>query len=62
MQPKRPPQRTMAITGVLMAMRSNFDPFIGPGRLLTAFEIVIIGGLGSFWGCSGVAFCLDWRR
>ena len=41
---------TMCIAGVLMAMRSNFDPFIGPGRLLIAFEIVIIGGLGSFWG------------
>ena len=41
---------TMCIAGVLLAMRSNFDPFIGPGRLLIAFEIVIIGGLGSFWG------------
>lgn len=41
---------TICVAGVLMAMRSNFDPFIGPGRLLIAFEIVIIGGLGSFWG------------
>lgn len=41
---------TMCIAGILMAMRSNFDPFIGPGRLLIAFEVVIIGGLGSFWG------------
>ena len=41
---------TMCIAGVLLAVRSNFDPFIGPGRLLIAFEIVIIGGLGSFWG------------
>ena len=40
----------IAIAGLLMAIRSNFDPFIGPARLLTAFEAVIIGGLGSFWG------------
>ncbi len=40
----------IAIAGLLMAIRTNFDPFIGPARLLTAFEAVIIGGLGSFWG------------
>jgi branched-chain amino acid transport system permease protein len=40
----------IAIAGVLMAVRTNFDPSIGPGRLLVAFEAVIIGGLGSFWG------------
>src|SRR6266849_3996104 len=40
----------MGIAGVLMAVRGNFDPFIGPARLLVAFEAVIIGGLGSFWG------------
>ena len=31
-------------------MRANFDPTIGPARLIYAFEAVIIGGLGSFWG------------
>ena len=31
-------------------MRANFDPTIGPARLLYAFEAVIIGGIGSFWG------------
>jgi branched-chain amino acid transport system permease protein len=31
-------------------MRANFDPTAGPGRLLYAFEAVIIGGIGSFWG------------
>lgn len=41
---------TMAVAGVLLAMRSNFDPFSGPARLLFGFEAVIIGGLGSFWG------------
>jgi branched-chain amino acid transport system permease protein len=40
----------IAVAGVLMAVRSNFDPTLGPARLLTAFEVVIIGGLGSFWG------------
>jgi branched-chain amino acid transport system permease protein len=40
----------IAIAGFLMAVRTNFDPFVGPARLLIAFEAVIIGGLGSFWG------------
>lgn len=39
-----------AVAGVLMAMRTNFDPTIGPARLLFAFEAVIIGGLGNLWG------------
>lgn len=39
-----------AIAGVLMAIRTNFDPAAGPLQLLYAFEVVIIGGLGSFWG------------
>ncbi len=38
------------IAGVFLAIRSNFDPSIGPGRLIFAFEAVIIGGLGSLWG------------
>lgn len=41
---------TVAVAGVFLAMRSNFDPFSGPARLLFGFEAVIIGGLGSFWG------------
>ena len=32
------------------AARANFDPTIGPARLIYAFEAVIIGGLGSLWG------------
>lgn len=40
----------IAVAGVLMAVKTNFDPTLGPARLLTAFEVVIIGGLGSFWG------------
>ena len=39
-----------AIAGVLMAIRTNFDPAAGPLRLIFAFEAVIIGGLGSLWG------------
>jgi branched-chain amino acid transport system permease protein len=40
----------VAVAGVLLALRSNFDPFIGPSRLLFGFEAVIIGGLGNLWG------------
>ncbi len=39
-----------AVAGVFLAIRSIFDPAIGPARLLFAFEAVIIGGLGSLWG------------
>src|SRR5262245_40427375 len=40
----------IAISALYLGMRANFDPTIGPARLLYAFEAVIIGGLGSFWG------------
>jgi branched-chain amino acid transport system permease protein len=40
----------VAIAGVLIAIRTNFDPSIGPARLIFGFEAVIIGGLGSLWG------------
>ena len=39
-----------SVAGVFLAIRTNFDPTIGPARLLYAFEAVIIGGLGSLWG------------
>lgn len=39
-----------ALAGVLMAIRTTFDPASGPIRLIFAFEAVIIGGLGSLWG------------
>jgi branched-chain amino acid transport system permease protein len=39
-----------ALAGILMAIRTNFDPAAGPIRLIFAFEAVIIGGLGSLWG------------
>src|SRR6266568_9398653 len=37
----------IAIAGVLLAIRTNFDPAIGPARLIFGFEAVIIGGLGN---------------
>ena len=40
----------IAVAGVFLAARSNFDPFSGPARLIYGFEAVIIGGLGSLWG------------
>jgi branched-chain amino acid transport system permease protein len=40
----------IGIAALYLGLRANFDPSIGPARLLYAFEAVIIGGLGSFWG------------
>lgn len=38
------------IAALYLGARANFDPTIGPARLIYAFEAVIIGGLGSMWG------------
>ena len=40
----------VAIAGVFLAVRTNFDPWAGPARLIFGFEAVIIGGLGNLWG------------
>jgi branched-chain amino acid transport system permease protein len=40
----------VAIAGVFLAVRTNFDPASGPARLIFGFEAVIIGGLGNLWG------------
>ena len=40
----------VAIAGILLGMRTSFDPAIGAGRLIFGFEAVIIGGLGNLWG------------
>ena len=40
----------VGLAGVLLGMRTTFSPDVGPGRLLIAFETVVIGGLGSLWG------------
>ena len=40
----------VAVAGVFLAVRANFDPSQGPSRLIFGFEAVIIGGLGNLWG------------
>ncbi len=40
----------VAIAGVFLAVRTNFDPATGPARLIFGFEAVIMGGLSSLWG------------
>ncbi|KQO77502.1 branched-chain amino acid ABC transporter permease [Rhizobium sp. Leaf262] len=40
----------VAIAGIFLAIRTNFDPASGPTRLIFGFEAVIIGGLGNLWG------------
>ena len=40
----------IALAGLLFAMRSSFNPSMGPTQLIFAFEAVVIGGLGSLWG------------
>jgi branched-chain amino acid transport system permease protein len=40
----------IALAGVFVGIKTTFTPDIGPSLLLYAFEAVVIGGLGSFWG------------
>jgi branched-chain amino acid transport system permease protein len=39
-----------AVAGLMLGVRTNFDPSIGGARLIFGFEAVIIGGLGNLWG------------
>ena len=48
----------IAAAGVLQAMRTTVSPSDGPLLLLFAFEAVIIGGMGSFWGTLAGALLL----
>jgi branched-chain amino acid transport system permease protein len=48
----------VAIAGVLQGMRTTVAPADGPLLLLFAFEAVIIGGMGSFWGTLAGALLL----
>jgi branched-chain amino acid transport system permease protein len=41
---------TIGIAAGFMSIWTNFDPASGPTRLLIAFEVVVLGGLGSLWG------------
>lgn len=38
-----------ALAGMLLALRTSVTPFSGVERLLIAFEVIVIGGLGSVW-------------
>jgi branched-chain amino acid transport system permease protein len=48
----------MSISGSLQGMRTTVSPSDGPMLLLFAFEAVIIGGMGSFWGTLAGAMIL----
>jgi len=48
----------IALGGALQAMRTTVAPSDGPLLLLFAFEAVIIGGMGSFWGTFAGAMVL----
>lgn len=39
-----------AVAGILLGIRTSFDPTAGGARLIFGFEAVIIGGLGNLWG------------
>jgi len=41
---------SIMVSACCMSVWTNFDPAIGPSRLLAAFEAVVLGGLGSLWG------------
>ena len=40
----------VALAGMMLAVRTTFDPTQGSFRLIYAFEAVIMGGMGSIWG------------
>jgi branched-chain amino acid transport system permease protein len=48
----------IALAGAFQAMRTTVAPADGPLLLLFAFEAVIIGGMGSFWGTLAGALIL----
>lgn len=41
---------TVGVAAGFMSIWTNFDPASGPTRLLIAFEVIVLGGLGSLWG------------
>lgn len=41
---------TVAVAGILSGAQTSFAPASGSALLIFAFEVVIIGGLGSLWG------------
>ena len=40
----------LGVAGIFQGMRTTLSPGDGPAQLIYAFEAVIIGGMGSFWG------------
>ena len=48
----------ISISGTLQGLRTTVSPSDGPLLLLFAFEAVIIGGMGSFWGTLAGAMLL----
>lgn len=48
----------VALAGLLQGMRTTVAPSDGPMLLLFAFEAVIMGGMGSFWGTLAGSFLL----
>ncbi|MEN9887151.1 MAG: hypothetical protein RL758_1729 [Pseudomonadota bacterium] len=48
----------VGLAGALQGMRTTVSPADGPLLLLFAFEAVIIGGMGSFWGTLAGAMLL----
>jgi branched-chain amino acid transport system permease protein len=48
----------ISVAGILQGMRTTVSPADGPLLLLFAFEAVIIGGMGSFWGTLSGAMIL----
>jgi branched-chain amino acid transport system permease protein len=41
---------TIGVAAGFMSIWTDFAPASGPTRLLIAFEVVVLGGLGSLWG------------
>ncbi|WP_374788885.1 branched-chain amino acid ABC transporter permease [Brucella oryzae] len=41
---------SIGITAAFLSIWTNFDSSSGQGRMLIAFETVVLGGLGSLWG------------
>jgi branched-chain amino acid transport system permease protein len=41
---------TIGIAAGFVSIWTNFDPASGPRQLLVAFEVIVMGGLGSLWG------------
>lgn len=47
---------TAAVTGVFLGMLYIFIPSSGPGYLIVAFAVVVIGGIGSIYGTLAAGF------